>query len=279
MRFTIGFCIVFSLMFVGCTFTPGGSSTKSSGTQKLQVSGSSTVGPLLSEIAKRYEKKHPDVRIEIQTGGSSRGIADAGGGIVDIGMSSRDLKDSEKAGRTQWPIAMDGVCFIVHAKNPVKTLTLKQLKGIFTGKVTRWNQVGGPDSEITVINRNAGRSELDLVTDFFEIEPEQIQTDLFAGENQQGIKMVANDVNAITYMSVGTSEYESQHGSPIRLLPLDGVEDTVANVGAGKFPLARPLILVTDSRPSALAKNFIRFAQSTSVHDLVEGLSYVPIKE
>ena len=54
---------------------------------------------------------------------------------------------------------------------------------------------------------------------------------------------------------------------------------TVANVGAGKFPLARPLILVTDSRPSALAKNFIRFAQSTSVHDLVEGLSYVPIKE
>ena len=124
---------------------------------------------------------------------------------------------------------MDGVCFLVHASNPVGELTREQLLGIYTGTITNWQQVGGRDVEITCINRADGRSELELVTKFLGIRPIDIVADLIAGENQQGIKMVATDENAITYMSVGASEYEVDQGLSIRMLPLDGVVASVAN--------------------------------------------------
>ena len=153
---------------------------------RIQLSGSSTVGPLIDEIGKRYEKENPGVRVEVQTGGSSRGIADAANGLADIGMSSRALKESEKKGRQSWPIAMDGVCFIVHQSNSVGELSKSQLLSIIRGETKNWQDVGGQDQPIVFINRAAGRSELELVTKFFDVEPEELAADLIAGENQLG---------------------------------------------------------------------------------------------
>ena len=144
--------IVTSIVISGC------SRDSSQGVTRIQLSGSSTVGPLAEEIGKRYEKLNPDVRIEVQTGGSSRGIAEAKSGLADIGMSSRALKDSETDGRKAWPIAMDGVCFIVHANNPVSSLSRSQLLSIIKGEVDNWKHFGGADESIVFINRAAGRS-------------------------------------------------------------------------------------------------------------------------
>ncbi len=245
----------------------------------IQLAGSSTIAPLAIELAKRFEGLYPQARVDVQTGGSSRGIADARKGAVDLGMSSRALKDSEKEGLEQWEIAFDGVCFLVHRDNPVRELTREQLKGIYCGEITHWNQVGGNDAEIICINRADGRSELELVTKLWGIKPMDIEADLIAGENQQGIKMVATDPNAITYMSVGASEFEANAGTPIALLPLDGIAASVENVANGSFPLSRPLIFVTKPAVSKLAETFISFARSKDVHDLVEEFSYVPIKD
>ena len=246
---------------------------------RIQLSGSSTVGPLAEEIGKRYEKLNPNVRVEVQTGGSSRGIAEAKSGLADIGMSSRALKDSETDGRLAWPIAMDGVCFIVHADNPVGELSQSQLLSIISGEVDNWKQVGGPDSSIVFINRAAGRSELELVTKFFDVKASDLDADLVSGENQQGIKMVATNANSISYMSVGASEDAMQHGENIKTLPLDGVAATVSNVESGEFPLSRPLIFVTGDEPSKSLTDFIEFAQSEEVVDLLRELSYVPISK
>lgn len=246
-------------------------------TGTLELTGSSTVAPLVAEIGKRFETAHPAVRINVQTGGSSRGIADAGNGLADIGMSSRDLKASEATGKTTWTLAVDGVAFIVHADNPVDSLSRRQLLDIFTGRLNDWRQVGGTPGEIVVINRAAGRSELELVSKFFGVSAADLTADLIAGENQQGLKMVANDVRAITYLSVGASEYEVSQGTPIKLLPLDGIAATVDNVAAGRFPLARPLILITPPETTPLTQSFIDFAMSPEVHDLVRQLSYVPV--
>ena len=243
----------------------------------IQLAGSSTLAPLAIEIGKRFEKMHPGVRVEVQTGGSSRGIADARTGSVDCGMSSRNLKDSEKEGVKSWTVAMDGVCFLTHSSNPVSELTRDQLLGIYTGKITNWKEVGGNDSEITCINRADGRSELELVTKFFGIKPVDIDADLIAGENQQGIKMVASDENAITYMSVGASEYEANNGVSIRLLPLDAIAASVANVTNGTYPLSRPLLYITKSETTELVQAFIDYSMSKDVHDLVEEFSYVPV--
>ncbi len=245
--------------------------------QRLIVTGSSTAAPLVSDIAKRFEQSQPDIRIDIQTGGSSRGITDAGNGLADIGLSSRALTLNEKEILQCHTLAQDGVCFLIHKNNPIQKITNKQLKNIYTGKTTNWKQLGGLDKEITVIQRAQGRSEVSLVCQYFDVKPSDIKADLIAGENQQGIKMVANDESAIVYMSVGTSEYEVSRGTPIKLLPLKSIPATAENVAKGDYPLSRPLIFVTQSHPSQLVSKFIEFAQSPQVNDLIKDHSFVSI--
>lgn len=248
-------------------------------TGKLTLSGSSTVAPLVSEIAKRFEELNPGVRVDVQTGGSSRGITDATRGTVDIGMSSRALKDSEKPNVVSSVIARDGVAMLVHASNPVSDLTDAQVLAIYKGEVRNWREVGGKDAPITVINRADGRSELELMSEHLKLPPAEFKASLVSGENQHGIKTVAGDPNAVIYMSIGASEQAEANGEPVKLLRWSGIEATSATVANGKLPVNRPLILITKTEVSPLAKAFVAYAQSTAVHDLVRGLSYVPVGE
>ena len=101
---------------------------------RLTLTGSSSVAPLAGEIARRFEASHPGVRIDVQTGGSSRGLADLRRGSADIGMVSRALNSSE-ADLQATTIALDGVAVIVNSSNPVQTLTDEQIRGIFTGRI------------------------------------------------------------------------------------------------------------------------------------------------
>lgn len=273
MRWALVCCgVMLGLVACGDTPTESGADGLSG---KLTLTGSSTVAPLAGEIAKRFEVMHPEVRIDVQTGGSSRGIADAHSGLADIGMSSRSLKDSEKPGVTTHILAQDGVAFVTNTANPVAALTNEQLLGIYTGQLTNWSEVGGEDRPITVINRAEGRSELELVTTFFDIKPSDIQPTLVAGENQECVKLVAGNPDAIAYLSVGTAEYESQRGTSLKLLPFDGIAASTDTVKAGTFPLGRPLVLITQDHPSALIGAFVEFALSSMVDDLIEGQSFV----
>jgi phosphate transport system substrate-binding protein len=247
-------------------------------TGKLVITGSSTMAPLIAEIGKRFESLNPKVRVDVQTGGSARGITDAKQGLADIGMSSRLLKDEEKADLVTYILARDGVCFLVHKSNPVEALTDQQIVDIFTGEITNWKQVGGRDASVTVINRADGRSELELFSHHFKVKPMDIKAHLIAGDNEQGIKTLAGNPHAIIYMSVGTSEYDAAQGIPIKLLPLGGVAASTANVRNGSFPFARPLVLVAKPNPKPLTKEFVEFALSPKVHDLIEEFSFVPIK-
>jgi phosphate transport system substrate-binding protein len=246
---------------------------------KLSLTGSSTIAPLASEIAARFEALHPDVRIDVQTGGSTRGIADAAAGLADIGMTSRALADDERTGLASHLLARDGVCFIVNAANPVTALDDEELRAIYLGRLERWSEVGGPDEPITVINRAEGRSELELVSAYLGIEPADIVADVIAGENQQGIKQVASDPHALCYMSLGTSEHEARTGVPLRLLALRGIEASTRTLAAGTYPLARPLLLVAREEPSPLAAAFLAYARSAAVHDLVRDHAFVPVAE
>ena len=215
----------------------------------------------------------------MQTGGSSRGIADAKTGVADIGMSSRNLKPEEAAELKEWELAKDGICFLVHKDNPIKALTNDQIKAIYTGAIINWKQVGGADRPPVAINRADGRAELEQFSAFFKLKPEDIKTDLIAGENQQGIKLVAGNPDALVYMSVGASEYDAARGVPIKLLPMNGVEASSKTVADGTFPLSRSLVLVTKPRlGNPLARPFLDFALSAEVNDLILALSFVPVR-
>ncbi|GAA6615633.1 phosphate ABC transporter substrate-binding protein [Scytonema sp. NUACC26] len=275
------FLVPLGIGLASCVWLQGCSSVNNAANKvqdKLVLTGSSTVAPLAAEIGKRFESKHPGVRVDVQSGGSSRGISDARQGVADIGMVSRALK-SEEQDLKAFSIARDGVTVILHKDNPVSSLTDSQIVNIYTGKVTNWKQVGGKDGVITVVNKAEGRSTLELFTHYFKLKNTDIKAQVVIGDNEQGIKTVAGNPNAIGYVSIGSAENSVANGGSIELLPIAGVKATTANVQNSTFPISRPLNLVTKTEPQGLAKEFINFAQSQQVSDIVKKQNFVVVSK
>ncbi|MBA2117067.1 phosphate ABC transporter substrate-binding protein [Bremerella alba] len=270
---------VLVISLAGCSGSPSSEvSVEADGnlSGKLTLTGSSTVAPLVTEIARRFEERHPKARIDVQTGGSGKGIADARMGVADIGMASRALK-SDETDLTAHQIAADGVGLIVHSSNPIEELTAEQVNSIYTNQTQNWKDVGGDESEIIVVHKAEGRATLDVFLNHFSIDNTTVKADVIVGENEHGIKTVVGTENAIGYVSIGTAEADIAADVPIRLLSLGGVEASTATVASGEFPMSRPLSLITTDSPSPLAMEFIRFCQSTEVHDLVRSQYFVPV--
>ncbi|HSK40265.1 MAG TPA: phosphate ABC transporter substrate-binding protein [Arenibaculum sp.] len=243
---------------------------------QLTVTGSSTIAPLVTEIGRRFEELHPEVRVDIQTGGSSRGIADARNGTADIGMVSRALKDTE-SDLTPFTIARDGLAIIVNEANPIAELSDAQIADIYTGRTGNWQDVGGPDQQIMVVNKADGRSTLEIFLEHLELKTTDVQAHAVIGDNEQGVKMVAGNAAAIGYVSIGAAEFHESIGTPIRAIGFDGKEPTTESVAKGSYSPIRDLNLVMSKAPEGLAGEFIDFALSPDVHDLVKEQFFVPV--
>jgi phosphate transport system substrate-binding protein len=244
---------------------------------KLTLSGASTLGPLMSEVARRFETQNPGTRVDVQMGGSSRGVTDTRQGLVDIGMVSRELKPDE-SDLEKYPVARDGICIILHKSNPVASLTDEQIVSMFTGKVVNWKEVGGPDAPIVVVNKAEGRSTLELFLHHFQLKNSDIKAQVVIGDNQQGIKTVEGSPEAISYVSIGAAEFAAKQGEALKLLPMAGIEASLDTLRNGTFPLSRTLHLVTKKGPqSELARKFLAFAQSSEIHDLIEKQYFLPM--
>lgn len=266
-----------TLLLLFTLFLPACAETSTADTprpQTIVITGSSTVAPLMAEIAGRYEADHPHIRIDVQTGGSSRGIVDAQRGIADIGMSSRDLTAGEAQTLHAHPIASDGICIITHRDNPVASLTRDELVDIYTARQSTW-----PDSgeDIVVINKADGRATLDVFLNYTGLDNRDIHADVIIGDNEQGIKTVAANPAAIGYVSIGAAVVNQSLNIPIRLIPIDANIPSLDAVRAGGWPLTRPLILVTADEPTGVIADLITFARSPAVDDLKESLHVVPL--
>ena len=244
-----------------------GMDTPALATDRIIVTGSSTVAPLVAEIGKAFEVQNPEIRVDVQSGGSTRGIIDVRSGLADIGMISRSLSEDEND-LIGFELARDGVGLILHRQNGVPAL--------FTGRVTDWKDVGGRPGRITVVNKAEGRSTLELFLAYFDLGVRDIAAHVVIGDNQQGIKTVAANPGAVGYVSIGTAEFEIGSGTPIRLLGLRGIEATVANVRNGTYPLARPLTLVIRPAEKDRLGGFIEFARSPQIHEIIQGQFFVP---
>ena len=193
-------------------------------------------------------------------------------------MVSRALKEDEVKELKGFTIARDGIGVIIHSSNSVNNLTDEQVVKIYTGEIDNWQEVGGKDAPITVVNKAEGRSTLELFLKYFKLENSQIKADVVIGDNQQGIKTVAGNPHALGYVSIGSAEYDIGQGVGIKLLPVGGVEANTKTVQDGRFPLSRPLTLVTKTQPEDLTQEFIDFAQSEAIHDIVKEQNFVPIQ-
>lgn len=261
--------IVFSVVVLGAAPNP------LIAAQRLMVTGSSTVAPIALEIAKRFETKRPDIQIDVQTGGSSRGIQDVRVGLADIGMASRSLKPAEND-LLSHTIALDAVAIITHADNPVQRLDRPQIIDIYTDKINDWSQIGKFEGPIVVVNKAEGRSTLELFLEYTNLLSNRIKADIIIGDNEQAIKIVAANPQSIAYVSIAAAIYNMENGLPIRIIAVDGIAPDIKSLAAGKLPMTRELNLVTVGEPNGIAADFITFAQSSAVADILDAFYVLP---
>jgi phosphate transport system substrate-binding protein len=262
------------LALAGCMRADAGEASGQSG-GRLLITGSSTMAPLVAAIAKRFQALYPGTSVEVRMGGSGRGIQDARRGVADIGMVSRALGE-ELRDLYGIPIARDGVAVVVHRDNPVKSLTVRQIADIFSGRTANWKQAGGRDAPVLVAKAEETRSSTELFARFFDLRYDRIQAQQVVGDNPARIRLLVENPNAILYMSVGEAERNAQSGVPLRLLPMGGVAASSKSIRSGDYPISRPLTLVTRAMPAGLAKQFIDYALSAEVTDLIVAHDFVP---
>ena len=207
----------------------------------IAVSGSTSVGPLMEKVAKAYEAKNSNVSIEINQVGSSAGIKDTINGVAELGMSSRDLKDEEKASGVEGTaIAYDGIAVIVNPANKVTNLTLEQLKDVYTGKITNWKDLGGEDGQIVVVSREDGSGTRDAFQEIVGYKSEELVADATIADGSGNIKTtVSGNKNAIGFVSF------SYVDNTVNAIELNGVKPEEELAKSGEYKLSRPFLIVT----------------------------------
>ncbi len=282
--FTIGlsFVLVIALLATGCTQAPSGSGTPSEQTgaavQTLTVTGSTTVLPIAQAAGEAYMDSHAEADIQVSGGGSSVGVQAVGEGTADIGMSSRDLKSEEKnryPGLVTTVIGSDGIAMIVHPSNTIGSLTLEQVRGIYLGNYTNWNELGGPDSAIVVIGRDSASGTREFFTEKVMEKANTLPGMLEKNSNGAVKQTVSQTPGAIGYVGLGYI------AGDVKALGLDVngvvIEPTVQNVLDGKYPVSRPLLMLTNGEPRGLAKDYIDFIISKEGQAIVKDEGYVPL--
>lgn len=253
----------------------------------VNVKGSDTILPLAQALAEAYQAAHKGADIAVTGGGSGVGVTALINGNTDIADASRPVSPKEYASAkargfvpVATRIAKDGICVIVNKDNPVKHLTMSQIAGIYTGRITNWNQVGGGNKRITVTGRDSSSGTYTFFRDT-----------LFAGQTYRSDMMTLPSNNAIAQVVsrdeggigfIGIAYYEKWATKVHALGVAEGAGHPVApskeSVSDGSYPLFRYLFMVTRGKASGETASFLRFAQSAEGQRIVEKVGYIALK-
>lgn len=275
--------LIMGVILTGCTGQPSTAGSEQgkvneAAKQSITINGSTSVQPLAEELASAYKAKNPNATIDIQSGGSGVGIKSAMDGVVDIGMSSRELKTEEKSLK-EFRIATDGIAVILNPENPVNDLTVEQLRQIYSGEITNWKDVGGKDANMTVVTREEGSGTRGAFIELTGLEVKEgdnkvdktLASAITQGSTGAVMTTVAGDSNAIGFASYGSAKDNTQ----IKLISIDGAACSEDNIYAGTYKISRPFLMLTKEEPTGLAKDFLDFILSAEGQNIVEENSYL----
>ena len=239
----------------------------------VATDGSTSMEKVIGALGEAIENDHEGVTFTYNPTGSGSGITAVAEGRCDIGLASRALKDEEKAkGLKETTLALDGIAVIVHPDNAVKDLDLETVAKIYTGEITNWKELGGSDSEIVLIGREAGSG----TRDGFESITGTAEKCLYRQEltsTGDVITSVAGNPAAIGYASLASVK------DTVRALSVNGVTPTEDTVKDGSYPVQRPFVLVTkeDKALSAAAQAFFDYATSPEAGEIISHAGAVPV--
>ena len=261
----------------GCGSDSSNSSSNSNTSSNTEVTGtvstdgSTSMEKVIGSLGEAFEAENSGITFTYNPTGSGSGITAVSEGRCDIGLSSRALTDEEKeSGLTETILALDGIAIIVNPENPVNDLSLEQIAQIYTGEITNWSEVGGSDSEIVLIGREAGsgtRDGFESITgteDLCQYRQELTSTG-------DVITTVANNPGAIGYASLASIS------DTVKAITVDGVAPSEETVTDGSYVVQRPFVLVTktDTPLSEAAQLFFDYATSADVEDILTGAGVV----
>ena len=250
------------------------SSTAAALSGNVAAGGSTSMKNVIAALTEGFAEVEPGVTVSYDPTGSGAGITGATDKTLDIGLSSRALKDDEKADVDGTTIALDGIAIIVNNASKVEDLTVDQLKQMFTGEITNWSEVGGDDGEIVLIGREAGSGTRDGFESIVEVK----DSCKYAQElTATGAVISAVEANplAIGYASL------SAVGDTVKMVTVGGVECSEETVKDGSYEVQRPFVFVTNKSValSEQAQAFFDFATSADAADLIRTAGAVPVNE
>lgn len=253
---TVGFSVLF-ILCAGCQRSQGG----------LTVAGSTSVEPFAEILAEEYMARHSGEKIYVQGGGSSAGIQAVRSEAAQVGMSSRSLMPDEQD-LIAIPIAYDAIAIIVNRMNPVNDLRIGQIRGIFSGKLTNWSEVGGRNHPITLFSREEGSGTREAFQHLMMGKTETSLAALIQDSNGAIRQVVADDPNAIGYLSLGLVDLR------VKAVKIDDIEPNVENIKKQRYKIVRPFLFVFKAEPRAMAQNFLNYVLSPEGQRLLvqEGL-------
>ena len=250
------------------------SSTAAALSGNVATGGSTSMKNVIAALTEGFAEVEPGVTVSYDPTGSGAGITGTTDKTLDIGLSSRALKDDEKADVDGTTIALDGIAIIVNNASKVEDLTVDQLKQMFTGEITNWSEVGGDDGEIVLIGREAGSGTRDGFESIVDVK----DSCKYAQElTATGAVISAVEANplAIGYASL------SAVGDTVKMVTVGGVECSEETVKDGSYEVQRPFVFVTNKSVtlSEQAQAFFDFATSADAADLIRTAGAVPVNE
>lgn len=257
----------------------------------IQIKGSDTMVNLGQAWAEAFNKIHPDANIAVTGGGSGTGISALINGTCDIAETSRamepkEIKAAEAKGvePVEEKVALDGIAVVVSVKNPVKNLTMDQLRSIFMGDITNWKELGGKNMQIVLLSR-----EVNSGTHLFFKEhvlrrgvtkgPEEFSPMALLMPSSQAIAdEIANNENAIGYYGMGYISPKQKVIAVAKDANSPYIEPKITSIKDNSYPISRPLFMCTNGKPQGAVKDFIDFVYSKDGQEIVKKLDFVPIK-
>lgn len=241
---------------------------------EIAIAGGTAHIPVMTEAAKRIAEVAPDVIVTVQGGGSGVGVKQVGEGVVQIGNTGRALKaeEVEKYGLVTWPFAIDGVAMAVHPENPIQSLTSEQAKDLWSGKITNWSQVGGPDMEVHLYGREEGSGTRQTFDDLVIGKEGEVAPNLNVVASNGAMKTaIAADKGALGYVGIGHID------DSIKGLALDGAVPNQDNAASGAYKVTRQLYMNTKGQPEGLTALFIDYIYSPEGSEIIRGAGYIPL--
>lgn len=249
----------------------------------LVIKGSNTLLDVAQLWVEEFNKLYPEIKVTLEGAGSSTGIAALFNNTTDIANSSRWLKDSEVQNmfnQKKWfaPIlvAWDGIAIVVHKNIPIKNITIQQLKDIYTGKITRWNQIDPnlPAKDIVAFSRNTASGTFEVFKEKVLGDEKMSPRVRMLESSMAELETVAKTPFSIAYFGVGYVD-----PNQVKVLTVNGISPSKQNILAGKYLLSRPLFVfvdVTNGWPEeGPVAEYLKFIMSKKGQELVEKAGFV----